>query len=174
MQNLPQAPSIERPKEVLDVELQHPAASHRHQPLPQGLQRLVCRSARTEAVRAVTEVLLVDRVQYHRHRALQHLVLEGRNPDRPGLATIAFGDVDAPYGRRTVRPGLRPAQEVTQILFEMLRILLGRLSVDACSAVLARPPIGFEKKVEVDVVGQRPKRRVRHLPRQLRYSLKFR
>ena len=31
------------------------------------------------------KVLLVDRLQHHHHRPLEHLVLEGRNPDRPGL-----------------------------------------------------------------------------------------
>ena len=76
--------------------------------------------------------------------------------------------------RRPVRPGRRATEKVAKILFEVLRILLSRLSVDAYGTVLAGAPIRFEEQVEVDVVGQRRECRLRHLPRQLRYPLQFR
>ncbi len=43
------------------------------------------RAPRPEAVRAVEKVLLVDGLQHHRDRALQDLVLEGRDADRSRL-----------------------------------------------------------------------------------------
>jgi hypothetical protein len=63
---------------------------------------------------------------------------------------------------------------VTEILFEVLRVLLSRPSVDAHSAILARTTVRFEQQAEVDVMGQRRERRLRHLLRQLRYLLESR
>jgi len=105
--NLPELLVIERPKKILDVQLQHPAATHPHQPIPQPLQRLMRRAPWTKAVRAILEVLLVHCLQHQHNGALQDLVLKRGNPDRPGLSTLAFRNLDPPYRRGPVRSGLR-------------------------------------------------------------------
>src|SRR5215203_5779305 len=63
-------------EKLSDVDLQDPPATDLHQPVPEGVQCLVRRAARPEAVRAVQEVLLVDRLQDHRYRTLEDLILE--------------------------------------------------------------------------------------------------
>ena len=98
-------------KEPLDVQANHPASAHRHRLLPEGLQRLVSRAPRVEAEAAVPEVLLVDTLQHHHHRPLQHLVLERRNPDRSSLPAVPFRDVDAAQGRRGVLAGLEAVEQ---------------------------------------------------------------
>jgi len=62
------------------------------------------------------------------------------------------------------------ASSVTLIFLRTLR----RLSVHPDSPVLARAPERFYHPVDVDVVGERRERRLRRLPRQLRYPLSSR
>src|SRR5438270_8068621 len=70
---------IDRVKELSNVHIQDPAAPHRHRLLPQLLQCLVRRAARSETVRAVQEVLFVQGFQHHDHRPLKNLVFKGGN-----------------------------------------------------------------------------------------------
>ena len=49
--HLPQPRSIHSVKEALDVELDQPTLRQRHDPLPQCIQRLVCRTSRPKAIR---------------------------------------------------------------------------------------------------------------------------
>src|SRR5690606_82634 len=57
--------AIHRPEEVFDVCFKHPAPSEVHCLLPHGSQCLMRRPPRSEAIRAVQEVLLVDGLQHH-------------------------------------------------------------------------------------------------------------
>ena len=54
-------------------------APHRHRLSPEAVQRPMGRSSGAEAVRAVHEVLLVDRFQHHDDRPLENLILRGRD-----------------------------------------------------------------------------------------------
>ena len=64
-----------------------------------------------KAIREVVKLLLVDLPDHHRHRALQDLVLEGRNTDRTGLRPIALRDVHPSHRRRPVSPRLCAVQQ---------------------------------------------------------------
>src|SRR5687767_6952911 len=66
-----------RIKIPLDIDFDDPATPHRHSLLPKGINGLVRRAFGSKPVRAVAKVLLVDRLQYHRDRPLQHFVLKG-------------------------------------------------------------------------------------------------
>ena len=85
---------------------------------PKIFQRLVRRAAGPEAVRAGQEVLLVDRLQHHAHRPLEDLVLEGRYPDGPGLAPVAFGDVAATHRGGLVRARLEAVEQRPEVLLQ--------------------------------------------------------
>jgi hypothetical protein len=76
---------VNRVKELANVHIHDPSASHVHRLLPQACYRLVCRSSGPEAMRTVLEVLLVDRFQHHDYSALEHFILERRNSQRPGF-----------------------------------------------------------------------------------------
>src|SRR5271157_5653959 len=97
-------------------------------------------AARPKAIRAGQEVLLADGLQHHQHGPLEELVLEGRDADGSPFLARALRHVDSSHGWRLVAAGLHALEEVTEVLVEMLRVFLGRLSVDPGGAVLARAP----------------------------------
>jgi len=161
-------------EEALDVEVDHPASPDPHQPTPQRLQRLVRVSPRPEAVRAVQEVLLVDRLQKHQDRPLEDLVLQRRHPDRPGRARTVFGDVDAAHSRRAVATGLESLEQARQILLQPLRVLRGGDPIHTRRAGLARLPPRLAQPLHVDMVGQRRQHQLRLFRGQCRDLLSFR
>jgi hypothetical protein len=154
-----------------DVDLQDPPAPHLHQPMPEGIQRLVRRAARPEAVRAVQEVLLIDGLQGHDDRTLEDLVLERGDADGPGLRSGPLRDVHPPHGRRLVAAGLGPVQQRSEVALQVRCVARRRLSVHPRSPVLTRALVRREHPVDVDVVGGRRQCHLRRSPRQLCYPL---
>src|SRR5271157_2290391 len=77
-----------------------------------------------------------------------------RNADGAPLLARALRHVDSSHGRRLVAAGLHALEEIAEVLIEMLRVLLGRLSVDPGGTVLARAPVRLAQPVDVDVVSQ--------------------
>ena len=81
-------PVIQIVKEALDIGLQHPGTAHLHRAPPLRVQHLVSRTTRTEALGAVSKVLLVHRFEHYRHRPLENFVFEGGD--------LAIGRVSRP------------------------------------------------------------------------------
>src|ERR1022692_4440234 len=106
VQYLAQSLVVDRVEVLAYVDLDDPTAGHHRRLSMQYVQRLKRRASWPEAERAVQKVLLVNGLQHHRDRALQHLILEGRDAQRAHLATV-FRDVRTPHWRRPVRAGLR-------------------------------------------------------------------
>src|SRR5262249_38524374 len=156
------------------VHLDHPASPHRHGLLPQGLQGLVGRPSGPKPIRAVAKVLLVERLQHHDHRPLQHLVRERRDADRTGLCTCPFRNMHPTHRRRPVRAGLGTVLQGLQVPRKILVEVRNRLSVHACGTVAAGLLIRGGQPGLVDVVGQRSESHLRGLFRLLRFSLLFR
>jgi hypothetical protein len=140
-------------KERFDIQFQNPATLLPHQPLPETLQRHVRRAPRSKPVRAVTEVLLVYRAQYHRHRSLQHLVFEARYADGT-LFPIALGHVGSAYRRGPVLSRLEPLQQRPEVLLQTLLVGSAGLAVDSDCTVLSCATERLFQKLEVDVVGE--------------------
>lgn len=164
---------VERVEELPNVDLQHPAASESHHLRPEALQCRVGRALGPEAVRRVVELRLVDRLQQHDDGPLEHLVLERGDADRPRTAG-AFRNVHASDGRCPVRPGLHLREEPREVGLELRRVGVGRLAIDARSAILPRAPEGFLQPVDVQVVRQGGDRLRADLPRQHCYPLLLR
>jgi len=100
------------------------------------------------------KILFVDRFQEHHDRSLDNFVLKRRFTNRT-LSPILLGE-PYPLDRRGFLPPTSQAlMEVLEVGVELRSILLGRHPVDAGSARLARPVIGFLKEVFVDQVRQR-------------------
>ena len=166
---------VDRIEEFSDIDLHDPAAPHRHRLLPEAFQGLVRRPSRAEAVRTVLEVLLVDRFQDHDDRTLKHLILEGRDAQRPGLGRRAgLGDMDPTHRRRLVRAGLGSVQQRPEVALQVRRVVLAALSVHAHRPVLARTPVSLTEPVDVDEVSQGRESHLRALPSEFRYPLLFR
>ena len=113
-----------------------------------------------EAVRAVGEVLLVDRFQQHRHCSLDDLVLERRFPDR-ALLPVLLLDPDAFHGHCLVASAAQTLMQVVQVLVEVFGILLRRHPIDPRSTCLARVAVRLPQKVDIDQMSQGRKDAIR-------------
>src|SRR5271166_6646308 len=82
LQKGPEMAMVDRVKELSNVHIQDPAASHRHRLSPQSIQSLMRRASGTEAVRAVQKVLFVERLQHHDDRPLKNFVFKSRHSQR--------------------------------------------------------------------------------------------
>src|SRR6202049_178981 len=105
------------------------------------LQRLMRIATGPKAKRAVQKVPLVDRLQQHHNGPLRHLVLERRNAQRT-LTTIRLVDVVTSNWRRAITTRFKTIEQALQVLLQIGRILLPRLTVDSDRAVFARALIG--------------------------------
>jgi len=63
-------------------------------------------TATAKALGEVAEILLVNRLQQHRHSFRHNLVLQGRKPSRPELST--------PFGDQTANDRLRTGRSVDE------------------------------------------------------------
>src|SRR5215831_8089610 len=108
----------------------------------------------SKAIRAVTEVLLVNRLQQHRHRSLDQLVLECRLADRT-LPSILLFAPDALYWGCLIAPAAHALMQVAQIFVEVVGILLRRHPIAPRGTRLTRLAIRLPEKVDVDQVGER-------------------
>src|SRR6202162_3113158 len=93
-----------------DVDIYHPTQSLAHAGSMQSLQCLMSRATGPESVRAGKEVLLIHRLQHHDDRPLCHLVLEGRDAERPSRA-IRLRDICPANRWRFVATRLDAIQE---------------------------------------------------------------
>ena len=144
---------VQAVEEALDVHFQNPAPSHRHQPCTKLGQRYVRRPPRPVAVRTGKKVLLVHGLHDHRHRSLQHLVLEGRYPDG-SPAPVALGHVGAAHWRRLVSARLEAIEKRAEVLLQPLLVLRAGPAIDARRAVLACAAESLAQKLHVDVMSQ--------------------
>src|SRR5437016_3652567 len=83
--DLPELLAVEGVEKFLDIDIHDPSAGHLHGRVLKRVACVVRGATRSKAVREVVKLLLVDSLQQHRYRALQDLVLEGRNADRSRL-----------------------------------------------------------------------------------------
>src|SRR5258708_8442809 len=155
------------------IDIQHPVLSLPRDDAVQFAQRLVRRAPRSEAIRARQEVLLVNGLQNHGDRPLCHLVLEGRDAERPSRA-VRLGDVASAHRRCLIATGLDAFEKVHKVGLQVRLVALRRHTVDAGRAILAGQLVGFLHPFQVDDVVQREQRCSPLLPRQFGYPLSFR
>src|ERR1035441_482770 len=112
-------------------------------------------SPRTESIREVRKILLVDRIHYLYGRPLDDLVLESRHAQR-SLPPAPFGYVRPTHWLRVIRSPLQSMGEVLEIFLEVLCVVPPRLSVHARSRRFLQVEIGVLQHAQVtDVVEQR-------------------
>jgi len=75
-------------EKLANIDLKHPAASWLtvHRLVAEGFQRIVCRSSGPETIRAVQEVLFINRLQQHDNRPLKDFILQGGNSEWASLS----------------------------------------------------------------------------------------
>jgi hypothetical protein len=120
------------------------------------MQRMVRAATLPKAVRAVVEVVLVDRFQQHRSRSLDQRILTCRLADRT-LSPIVLFEPDALDWGRLVAPAAQALVQVAPMLVEVFGVFLRRHPIDPRGAGLTRLARRLAEKVYVDQVGQRRK-----------------
>src|SRR5450631_3734362 len=126
-----------------------------------------------KAERAVTKVLLVNRFQQHRNGPLRYLFFERRDAERT-LAAIRLVYVMTSDWQRAITTRFQSIHQALQVLLQIGRIFLRRLTIDPHRTVLARALIGVPQPFSVEVMVQRRERHRWILCRQLGYPLLFR
>ena len=118
---------------------------------------------RPESVREAEEVRLVDSVQYLDDGALDDLVLQRGNPERP-QPPVRPRDEHPPRRLRPVRAPVDTGVQIAKIHFEVLPVLLPRHLVHPRRRPRAQRPIGGTQTIDVDVVQKRREPRIPVLP----------
>ena len=140
-------------EEGSDVEIEHPVHALRHQGFVQRSQGRVWAAPRPEAVTETHEVGLVDGVQYLGHRALDDLVLQSRDAERPATA-IAFGDVGAAYRFGPVLPAMDPVVQAPKIALQLLLVLIHRHPIHPGTGRASLPPERPFERGNINVMQQ--------------------
>src|SRR5690606_26760531 len=144
LQQFAQMLVIQSIEEFLDVHVENPLDPQVHRLVPEAFQGPMSRTTATESVGAVVEVPLIDCFQNHHDRALQDLVLDGRNSDRSGLAGRApFRNVHASHRGGAIRATLGTVQKRLEILLQVRLAVRPGLSINARRPALAGTPKGL-------------------------------
>ena len=145
---------VHRVEEPPDVRVEHPA----HLPLfyryRDGVQRIMLAAAGPEPIRKSQEILLVDRAEHLHGRALDNLVLQRRDADRP-FPPVRLRDVDPLDGPGAVRPALQARAQVLEVRFQGFPVARPRLPIDARRRVVLQRTVRLAQSIDVvDVVPQ--------------------
>src|SRR5467141_2467804 len=97
-ERFPQSSPVNTIEISTHIGIHDPAHTLMHAPFASLMQCIVGAASWPKTIRAVGEVLLVDRFQQHGHRSLDHLILERRLPDRT-LTSIVLLNPDTLDGR---------------------------------------------------------------------------
>src|SRR5712691_10944694 len=136
-----------------DICIHYPAAGVPHAPLPELVQCVMGTATPPDAVRAVGEVVLVDRFQQHRHCALDDRVLARRCPDRALLPVLLLAP-DACPGPCLGASAAQTLMQVVEVLVEVFGILLRRHPIDPRGPCLACVAVCLPQKVDSDQMSQ--------------------
>ena len=123
-----------------------------------------------EPVREPEEVFLVDRVQHHDGCALDDLVFQCGNRQRP-LAAVRLRDVRPPGRLRPVRSPMDPSVQVREPWLEVCLVVRPRHAIHAGGGVALERVECQPQRVSVDVVEQRGEPFLLPLPCSLPYAV---
>src|SRR6266542_6925094 len=153
---------IEAGEEVAEIRVEHPVHLLAFDPDHQRVQRIVRPAPGPESVREAEEVRLVDGVQYLDDGALDDLVLQRGNPERP-QPPVRLRDVHPPRRLRPVGAPVDTGMQIAKVRFEILPVVLPRHLVHPRRRPRAQPPIGRAQALDADVVQKRREPRIRVL-----------
>src|SRR6266540_3455271 len=170
LEELHQPHVIEAGEEVAEIRVEHPVHLLAFDPDHQRVQRIVRPAPGPESVREAEEVRLVDGVQYLDDGALDDLVLQRGNPERP-QPPVRLRDVHPPRRLRPVSAPVDTGMQIPKVLFEILPVVLPRHLVHPRRRRRAQPPIGRAQALDADVVQKRREPRIPVLPRDSAHTI---
>src|SRR5215472_5282178 len=139
-----------------DINIENPAHLFPVDSNTQRIQRIVLAALRSEAVRKSEEILLVNRTEHCDRRALDNLIFQCGDTQRPNPPTRLW-NVLPPAGQRPVSSPLDPFMQTDEIALQVRLVILPRHTIHT----RCRPALeGVERQSEqigVDVVEKRGK-----------------
>jgi len=152
-EHLLQLGAVQTVEEGDDIRLQYPVHLASSDDSVQSTESIMGTALRSEAVRAVQELPLVDRLQYLTQRVLDDLVLDRRDPNRPRLARF-LGDVHTPDRLMPPSLGLQPRVQVLQPRPQVPPVFLLRDSIHPHRRILAEAVVGPLQARHIDQMRQ--------------------
>ena len=110
---------VHRVKERTDVRIEYPVHLLRLDADRERIQRLVGAAPRSKAIGEAEEVLLVDGVQHLDDRALDDLVFQRGNAERP-LPPVRLRDIRSPRRLRSIGAPLDAGGQVREVALQRL------------------------------------------------------
>src|SRR5215469_693877 len=149
-------PFVGDPIEVtFNVEVEHPVHLSRQQSRVEGIQRLMLAAPWPEPVREAEKIRFVDGVQHLNRCALDDLVFQRRNSERP-LPPVGLRYVHPSHRLGSVRSSFQPMGEILEIILEGLAVVPPCLPVHTWRGFLFQTAVGHAQRFEVvDVVQER-------------------
>jgi hypothetical protein len=127
----PNQPSVvQRIEEATDIGIQHPVHLLRVDATRERIQRVLRAATRPESVREAEEVRFVDGVQHLDDGALDNLVFQRGNAERP-LPPVRLPDVRPTHRPRPVRASLQSAGQILEVRLQPLPVRRPCFSSDA-------------------------------------------
>jgi hypothetical protein len=109
---------------------------------------------RPKPIRETEEVRLVDGVQHLDDGALDDLVLQRSDTERP-QPPVRLRDVDPPRGLRSKRSPVQPCVQVVEIVLQLLPVRLPRHPVHPRRSARTNCPVGRPQAIDSDVMQER-------------------
>ena len=131
----------DRVKEPRDIGVQYPVHLAAVDANRQGVQRIVRAAPRPESMAEPKEVSLPDGVQYFHQRALDDLVFQRRDTQRP-LPPVGLRNEDPPGRPRPVRTAMDAAVKVFEPTLQSFAIRIPRHPIHPGRCLFLQPAIG--------------------------------
>ncbi len=145
----------------------HPGTLDRHR---QCIQRVMRAACGPKPVREAEEVFLIDRVEHRDDRALDNLVFQRRDTQRP-LPAIGLRYEPPPDGQCPIRAAMDPSMQVVEVALQACLVVLPRHSIHTgCGTALERQE-RVPQQVGRDMVQQRGEPLLLPLPCSLPYAV---
>src|SRR5262245_59018754 len=126
---------------------------------------------RAESIRKAEKVLLIDGVEHLDDGALDDLVFQCGNAERP-LPPVRLLDVRPAYRLGSVRSPFESLGQVLQIVSELLAVVLPRFPIDSRGSLSLQCVVGTAQPLDgVHMVQERGEPQLPILPCGLSYSL---
>ncbi len=136
----------------------------------QRVQRPMWAASGPEPVGESPKVFLVDLVEDRDHRALDNLVFQRRDSQRPWFA-VGLQDVDSPRGRRSIRSAVDPAMQIFQSILQPGLILFPCHAVHSGRRLTFESVIAVPQQVDRHMVEQCGELFLFVLPRSLAHTI---
>ena len=109
---------------------------------------------RPAPIRAPAEIFQVDRAQHLDHRALDDLVLQRGNAERP-LPSVRLGDIHPPRRQRPIGAAVNAVLEILEPRLEICAVFPSPHPVHSRRRLPLQRLVGIPQQVDIDVMEER-------------------